>query len=113
MNSEKKPKAKPPLGESAALWWATEMIDLIFELGSITAGGVVQLQGIVCRLAQGQETILTDLDKLEGWLETRFDGVDKAVNTFQNHQHWPLSRKPTAPYPPATLPCAATQGNPA
>ncbi len=75
---------------------------------SITTESVVQLQGIAARLVQGQEAILgklselggdvaalqldaaklqAELTDLRGWLETRFDGVDKAVNAFQQHQH--------------------------
>ena len=56
-------KAKPPMGQSESLWRAIEMIDLVFQLGTITVGSVIQLQGITHRLAQGQETIL---DKLGG-----------------------------------------------
>lgn len=57
-------KAKPPIGESATLWRATEMIDIIYQLGTITVEGVVQLQGITFRLAQGQASILQELESL-------------------------------------------------
>ena len=65
------------------------MTDLLLDLGVITANGVVQLHRISSQLAEGQEkaALRTDLDELRNWLETRFDGVDKLMNTFQEHEH--------------------------